>query len=326
MAVPVTVEKGAPLDAQKKARGPEIHPELTAVLSDLSPEESALVARLVRKAKTGPEGQRVPLDDVSIVHEFLKVDLENDDFSVLQNITAYTAKPTVKHYPERPQIELPQDLLPIDFSLGEVISKRASRRDFSKGPMSLQELASLLHYSYGVRSRMLAYNVKGFSNRYVPTMGGLQSPEIYFTANAVEGLEQGLYHYNPDRHTVELLDQGNLRRKVVRACIKQDWLDAASIVLFLTSCMDKVYWKYGRRAYRFVHADLGILAQTLHLVSNALRLRSCMVAGYVDDEIHDLLQIDGREEFVGLLLGVGRKSFEPRPPERNGNSAGTPTE
>jgi SagB-type dehydrogenase family enzyme len=171
-------------------------------------------------------------------------------------------------------------------------------------------LSALLHYAYGVRKRSLAYNTKGFPSRMAPSSGGLQSIEVYFTVNAVEGLEKGLYHFNANRNTVELLDRGNMRRKVVRSCLYQDWLDAASIVLFLACDLNKLYWKYGRRSYRMTHIDLGIVAENLHLVATALRIRSCMVAGYIDDAVHHLLQIDGRMEFIGLLMAVGRKPWE----------------
>ncbi len=300
----------------------QVSDELLAELEELDPAEQKLIARLVRRAKRDEKGNRLPVTEVAMVHEFLKVDLLNDDFSVLRNITAYTAPPVIKEYPHRERFALPTELLPLPHPLSQVLAKRASRRDFSKGPLSLAELGSLLHHAYGVRSRALAYNVKGFPSRFVPSTGGLQSVEIYFTVNAVEGLPQGLYHYNPAAHAVEQLEQGNFRRKVVRLCIFQDWLDAASVVLFLTSDMKKVEWKYGRRGYRFVHVDLGIVAQTLHLVATSLKLRSCMIAGYQDEAVHEMLQIDGRTEFIGLLMAIGRKPWEPTPTAAEAPSSG----
>jgi SagB-type dehydrogenase family enzyme len=209
-------------------------------------------------------------------------------------------------------VPLPTDHLPLAYSLRDVIVSRASRRDFSKGPLTLPELSTLLHFSWGVRARSIIYNTKDFPMRFAPSTGGLQAIEIYLTVNAVEGLEKGLYHYNADKNCLEILEKGNFRRRVVQCCIDLEWLDAASVVLFLTCDMNKVFWKYGRRAYRFVHVDLGIVSQNLHLVATALRLRSCMIAGFIDDAVHPLLQIDGRNEFIGLLLPVGRKPWEPQ--------------
>lgn len=294
--------------------GPGLDPSLLDALERLDPDERKLVGEMVRRARR-KRGSGAPLTGVGIINALLESDPEYDDFSVLQNIAVYTAPPVVKRYSGCKRVELPSDLLPLEFPLREVLAKRASRRDFSKGPLSLDELASLLTYSYGIRKRKLSYNVKEFPFRFVPSTGGLQPIEVYLTVNAVEGLEQGLYHFDPDGRCLEVLECGNFRRKVVQSCVFQDWLDAASVVLFLTCDMRKVEWKYGRRAYRFVHVDIGILSQTLHLVATALRLRSCMVAGYLDRAVHDLLQIDGRDEFIGLLLAVGRKPWEPSPPE-----------
>lgn len=312
--VAVLEEPETAAERQDASQSP-ISAELAAQLADLDEAEQELIAWVVRRAKRNADGDRMPITDITLVHQFLKIDPEVDDPNVFQNIAAFTAPPVIKEYPDCERIELPTDLLPIEFPLGEVIAKRASRRDFSKGPISLRELSSILTYSYGVRGRALAYNVKGFPSRFLPTTGGLQPMEIYFAANAVTGLEQGLYHYNPNHGCIEVLERGNFRRKIVQSTLYQDWVDAASVVFFLVCDMNKLYWKYGRRGYRFVHADLGILGQTMHLVTTALRLRSCLVAGYMDDAIDDMLNIDGRTEFIGLLFAVGRKSWEPLPPE-----------
>lgn len=313
MSAPLRIDSPAYPSREDQTSGPRLSPELEAALADLDVREQDLLAWLVQRVKRGPDGERAPITDVWLAHQFLKTDPERDDMSVLQNINSYTAPPVLKEYPDRERIELPTDLLPLPFPLEEVLAKRATRRDFSKGPLSLRELATLLHRSYGIRARSLAYNVRGFPSRFVPTTGGLQSVEVYMAVNAVEGLEKGLYHYNPGRHCLEILDRGNFRRKVVRSCVYQDWIDAASVVFFLTCDMRKVYWKYGRRGYRFVHVDAGIVSHTLHLVASSLRLRSCIVAGYNDDAVHDLLQVDGRQEFAALLLAVGRKPWEPGP-------------
>lgn len=313
MTVPLTLDPPSSPSWEETPAGARLSPDLAAALADLDAQEQDLLAWLVRRVKRGPDGERAPISDVWLAHQFLKTDYERDDMTVLQNINAYTAPPVLKEYPDRERIALPTDLLPLPFPLEEVLAKRATRRDFSKGPLSLPELATLLHRSYGIRSRSLAYNVRGFPSRFVPSTGGLQSVEVYLAVHAVEGLEKGIYHYNAGCHALEVLDRGNFRRKVVRSCLFQDWIDAASVVLFLTCDMRKVYWKYGRRGYRFVHVDAGIVSQTLHLVASALRLRSCIVAGYHDEAIHSLLQVDGRDEFVALLLAVGRKPWEPGP-------------
>jgi SagB-type dehydrogenase family enzyme len=130
--------------------------------------------------------------------------------------------------------------------------------------------------------------------------------EVYVVVNAVAGLERGLYHYAPQARALECLDRGFMRRKIVQCSSGHEWLTAAPAVLVLTCHMRNLYWKYGRRAYRMIHIDAGILAQTLHLVATGLGLASCLIGGYEDAAVHDLLRIDGRDEFVALLLSIGR--------------------
>lgn len=45
--------------------------------------------------------------------------------------------------------------------------------------------------------------------------------------------------------------------------------------------------------------------QCLYLVATALGLNVCAIAGFRDDELNDLLGIDGHREFATLVFAVG---------------------
>jgi SagB-type dehydrogenase family enzyme len=276
---------------------------LLKALEELSEQERRLVLEMVRRARR--DGQ--PIDRVSIFHESLKADLSNALAENWEEISSMKAPPVVKEYPDRPAVTLPREFLPLDFSLQQVLQARASRRDYTRVPVSLQKLSTLLHYAYGIRKHTLVYNTRDFPVRFAPTAGGLQSVELYLVSNQVESLTRGLYHYNPARHGLELLNQGNMRRKVVESCLYQDFIHYASFVIVLTCMMDRLQWKYGARAYRYVHMDAGFVGQNLYLVTTALKLRLCAVAGFIDDTVNELLEIDGQREFATLLLAVGSR-------------------
>lgn len=284
-----------------------VHPSAAEALKDLiehlDPAEQQTLLEHVSRAKI--HGGRI--DDFSLVHESLKARVEDIIESRFKEISEAKAPPVIKEYPDAPQIELPRDFIELPHAIDRVIRARASRRDFSNEPISIQELSSLFHYTYGVRRYQPAYNAREFPFRFSPSSGGLQAVEIYAVINSVEGVEKGLYHYNAARHSLEQLELGNMRYRIVNCSLFQGWLQHAGVVLLLTNVMERVRWKYGARGYRYIHIDLGCLTQSLYLVTTALKLRCCAVAAYLDDAVNELLRIDGRDEFVSLLMGLGKR-------------------
>jgi SagB-type dehydrogenase family enzyme len=66
-------------------------------------------------------------------------------------------------------------------------------------------------------------------------------------------------------------------------------------------------WKYPHsRAYRVALFDAGHLSQTVQLVATALGLRTWITAAFYDNELNDLLALDGGgNEHALLVVGLG---------------------
>ena len=107
-------------------------------------------------------------------------------------------------------------------------------------------------------------------------------------------------------HALEVLRVGDLRGEMVRIGLEQEFLGEAALVWILTVRLQRVRWKYGERAYRYALLEAGHIAQNVYLAATALGLGACAVGAFLDDDLHRLLGIDGREEFALYLLAVGR--------------------
>jgi SagB-type dehydrogenase family enzyme len=268
-------------------------------------EQNALANILVRGTRDREE--LGPVDEVSLLANALKSDPETDDWKALAKAEEKVGPDPIRKYPDAERIELPKEMVPIDDSLAETIQERSSGRDYSGEPLTLPELSTLLFLGYGVRDMMRAYNRPDMPKRTVPTSGGLQCAEIYVVVNAVEDIEKGLYHYHPVDHALERINRGNLRWKIEEVCPQQEWITNAGVMLFIAPVLDRVKWKYRRKAYRMTHVDTGIVTHNLHLVATGLDLESCMVMGYQDEDASEFLELDGRSQFTVLALTVGRK-------------------
>jgi SagB-type dehydrogenase family enzyme len=133
----------------------------------------------------------------------------------------------------------------------------------------------------------------------------LGSIEIYPVVVAVEGVAQGLYHYDSVGHRLVLLKAGNFRSWLRYCVFFQLEFSEAAVAFVLTSAFGRLGEKYGTRALRLGYLDAGFVAQNLILVATAMGLVQCPTAGFVDDELNDAVQIDGTEAATVLVVLVG---------------------
>jgi SagB-type dehydrogenase family enzyme len=142
--------------------------------------------------------------------------------------------------------------------------------------------------------------------RVAPSAGALYPVETYLSVQKVEGIGQGIYHYNVRLHELDLLRSGDLRFDLARAALDQDFLAEAAVVFAWTAVFPRSKWKYQERAYRYVYLDAGHIAQNVALAAVALGLGSCQVAALFDEEVNALLGVDGKEESIIYMTAVGR--------------------
>jgi len=207
---------------------------------------------------------------------------------------------TYKKYPSARMIKLslkfPSQSLPII----EALKLRRSIRSFSPNPLSLDDLSFLLWASTGVQRKE-----QGYEFRTVPSAGALYPIETYLIVNNVEDLEKALYHYNIEAHALEELKVGDFAEKIAHAALEQKMCVKAPVVLIWTAVFERSKWKYAQRAYRYVYLDAGHIAQNLALSAIGIGLGSCQIGAFFDDEINQILGVDGMDESVIYLSVVG---------------------
>ncbi|MCG7843882.1 MAG: SagB/ThcOx family dehydrogenase [Methanomassiliicoccales archaeon] len=207
---------------------------------------------------------------------------------------------TYKGYPDRPKLRLPAPV-PTAMTLDLTLHRRRSVRSFEKDPVSQDELSYLLWASTGITRRE-----RGYEFRTSPSAGALYPIETYVAVNNVQGISPGVYHYHIPDHALELIREGPLGPEVARSALDQEMCAKAPVVVIWTAMFERCRWKYDERAYRYVYLDAGHVAQNLALAAVALDLGSCQVAATYDDEVNELLGVDGEDESVLYLSVVGR--------------------
>ena len=211
----------------------------------------------------------------------------------------------VKRYPAGTRRFLPEPR-PAQDAFTRALLARKTHREFSRKAVLLDEVSTLLYYTWGVTGQVLTRTFGPLPHKTSPSGGARHPGEVYLVALDVDGLAPGIYYYDGHRHRLHLVRRGQFRRRLLDYAIGQTHVANAAAVFLMTASFPRSMWKYkSPRAYRVVTLDAGHLAQTFCLVAAWLGLGPFTTAALRDTAIEDALGIDGISESVLYLAGVG---------------------
>ena len=205
-----------------------------------------------------------------------------------------------KSYPGCNKIKLDEPLVLSKLKLNDILKKRKSIRDFSDKPISKQQVSYLLWASTGIQRKEL-----GFEFRTAPSAGALYPIETYLVINRIKDIPAGIYHYSIKDHFLEELKTGDFSIDIAKAALEQSMCRFAAAVFVWTAIFNRSKWKYGERAYRYIYLDAGHIAENLSLASTGIGLGSCQIAALFDDEVNEIIGVDGKNESVIYMSVVG---------------------
>lgn len=184
------------------------------------------------------------------------------------------------------RIDLPEPDVVGGGALTEALAQRRSVREYEATPLSLTELSQLLWATQGITS--------GAGQRTAPSAGATYPLELYVVT------AEGHYHYDPDRHQLELLSNDDVRRDLSRAALSQESVEMAPAVFVLAAVCARTEQRYGDRAERYVKIEVGHAAQNLLLQAVSLGLGAVPVGAFHDDDVQEVLNLP--DDFEPLYL------------------------
>ncbi len=161
--------------------------------------------------------------------------------------------------------------------LSEVLVKLACAKcKYKEKILSLNEITRILFSIQGCRpSSWLS------CFRTIPSAGATYPLEIYFISSGIEGLEEGIYSYNPKRHSLTLV-------------YSDSSLDFSGVLV--NAVYERTTGYYGSRGYMYVREEVG------HAIQNAV-VTSCSLGFKADVYLSE--SIPGKIlELNNMLKGV----------------------
>jgi SagB-type dehydrogenase family enzyme len=198
--------------------------------------------------------------------------------------------------PKGETMRLPKPKYESPKSVEEALAVRRSIRDYAKDSLSIEQISQLLWAAQGMTEK--------WGGRTAPSAGALYPLEVYLLAGEVKGLKPGLYHYHPEDHAVSQIKEADLRKEVTEASLGQDEILRAPATLIITAVYERTMVKYGERGVRYVHMEVGSVAENVYLQAESLGLGTVFIGAFDDEEVKQALGI-GEDPLA--IMPVGKK-------------------
>lgn len=209
---------------------------------------------------------------------------------------------TFKKYPNSKRFELPRNWDLKEARLTPLLQSRRSLRKYLLEPITIDELAFMLWASQGITAKSGNYTF-----RTAPSGGALYPIETYLCINSVTGLNPGLYHFDVESFSLDILSETDSADAIAAACLNQKFMAQSGVIFLWTSVFRRCMSKYGNRGMRYMLLDAGHICQNTLLAAEATESGGCPVAAFYDDEVNNLLGVDSEEESILYAASIGKR-------------------
>lgn len=205
-------------------------------------------------------------------------------------------------------LQLPEPRLESDMSVEKALSLRRSTRTFSEEALSLSDIAQILWAGQGFTKKReeppSKWNVKyewqgGY--RTAPSAGAQMPMELYVVAGNVKGLEKAVYKYIPQTHSIKKVLDGDKRMDVYNVALKQNSIKEGAALIIMSGVYERTSFKYGDRAQRYVHIEVGAILENIYLQCGALGLGTVMVGAFKDEQLKNVLDLPEDEHPLAIM-------------------------
>ena len=177
-------------------------------------------------------------------------------------------------------------------SLEQALRERRSVREFTDEELDLETISRLLWSAQGITG-------KKHGLRTAPSAGATYPLELLVATSKY------LARYLPHEHSLVVTAEGDLRAKLAVASYGQTFVGKAPALFIFAADVSRTSGRYGARADRYVHIEIGCASENLMLQAAALGLGSVAIGAYDDKEVSNILSLP-KEWDVFLMVPIGK--------------------
>lgn len=201
---------------------------------------------------------------------------------------------------ERTVIKLPEFMSDSKVSVEAALRARKSIRSYQGKDLTLAEVSQLLWAAQGITRKN--------GMRTAPSAGALYPLEVYLVVGQIEQFPVGIYKYRTQGHELVQVSDEEKRQALAAACYGQSCIERGAINIVIAAVYERTAHKYGERAVRYVHMEVGHAAQNIYLQGVALELGTVVVGAFDDSRVKKTLLMDA-DEYPLCIMPVGRARY-----------------
>ncbi len=197
-------------------------------------------------------------------------------------------------------IKLPEPIFDSKVAVEAALWARKSIRSYQGEDLTLAEVSQLLWAAQGINRKN--------GMRTAPSAGALYPLEVYLVVGQIEQLPVGVYKYRFQGHELIQISDEEKRQALAAAGYGQSCIERASINIVIAAVYERTAGKYGERAVRYVHMEVGHAAQNIYLQAITLELGTVVVGAFDDSRVKKILMMDADESPLNIMpVGRARK-------------------
>jgi SagB-type dehydrogenase family enzyme len=182
--------------------------------------------------------------------------------------------------------------VPLAASLEEALAQRRSLRDFSDRALTDAEIGTILWAAQGITE-------KRGGLRTAPSAGATYPLNLYALTKA------GVALYHPQHEGLETKSATDARPALAAACLGQQFVAQAPLVLVITGVPSRIAFRYGERAGKYMDQESGHAAQNALLAATALGMGGVPVGAFHEREVAAALSLP-KGEIPLYVVPIGR--------------------
>lgn len=206
--------------------------------------------------------------------------------------------------PSQKSIQLP----PATFqglSVEQALQQRRSERSFAEEKISLEQLSQLLWAAQGITRRKSG-------QRTAPSSGRSYPIDLYVSMQRVTGVNCGLYHYQPDTHSLSLVKAADYAAALAIVAEGQRWVQQAAVVILHVATPARAAKKYGTEtALPSALIETGHISQNIYLQATSMGLAVLGMNGFHQQDLDRLLDLQSAQTTLFINLVAVRPDNKP---------------
>jgi SagB-type dehydrogenase family enzyme len=173
--------------------------------------------------------------------------------------------------------------------------------------ISMNDLSLLFDLTFGERQKVEFRDQGLFLNKAIPSGGARHPTESYFFSFNDCLLKPGLYHYNVQHNSLDLIKSGDFYNECenITFDLFERYENKPKGLLVLTSVVDRAMWRYREsRSWRAILFDIGHALALFRKVSDYLGVQTYSYQKFKDAELNKMLGLDRYEESALYVCSI----------------------